>query len=162
MNWNWPKLQIHLAEEPDHWSEAQTLFREYAESLDYELEHQRIHEEIKTLPGVYAAPAGCVLLAREGEEFVGCVALRKLEEGVCEMKRLYVTPDAQGRGIGRSLVHRVTREALGMGYKRMRLDTIPSMRSARRLYHAFGFREIESYRDDSMEGTMFMELMLSM
>jgi len=115
---------------------------------------------MENFPGEYDTPAGCVLLAREDDLVVGCVALGRLEEGVCEMKHLYVIPDAQGRGIGRSLVHRLIREAKAMGYKQMRLDTVPSMRSARRLYTAFGFREIESYRHNPVEGTTYMELTL--
>ena len=160
MNWNWPKLQVSLAEQTDHWSVAKRLFQEYADSLDIDMAFEGFDEEMANFPGEYATDAGCVLLANEGENVVGCVALGRLEDEVCEMKHLYVVPDAQGRGIGRALVHRLIKEAKDLGYKRMKLDIVPSMRSARRLYIAFGFREIESYRHSPIEGTTFMELTL--
>ena len=161
MNWNWPKLEVHCPENEAHYSALKTLFLQYAGSLNFDLEFQGFNQEMENFPGKYAPPEGCLLLAREDEDIVGCVALCMLETGICEMKRLYVIPEAQGRGIGRALVHRVIREAKAIGYKRMRLDTVPSMRSARRLYLAFGFRAIDSYRDNPVEGTTFMELMLT-
>ena len=151
-------MQVHRPENEAHYSGVKDLFQEYADSLDFSLDFQGFKSELENFPGIFAPPDGCLLLAREGEQLVGCVGLRKMEEGICEMKHLYVVPDAQGRGIGRALVHKLIREAREAGYRRMRLDTVPSMRSARALYRAFGFRPIDSYADSPIEGTTYMEL----
>ncbi len=113
------------------------------------------------MPGAYAPPRGRLLLAFHGGRPAGCVALREIEEGVCEMKRLYARPDFQGLGIGRALAEAVITEARGIGYSRMRLDTVPSMGRARSLYRALGFREIPPYRFNPIPGTAFLELRLA-
>lgn len=149
------------AETEDHLAEARRLFQEYAASLGFDLGFQGFEAELAELPGAYAPPRGRLLLAFQGDRPAGCVALRELEDGVCEMKRLYVRPDFQGLGIGRALAEAVLQEARGIGYSRMRLDTVPAMARAQGLYHALGFREIPAYRFNPVPGTVFLELRLA-
>jgi ribosomal protein S18 acetylase RimI-like enzyme len=153
-------LQIVAAAAGDPLNEARTLFEEYAASLGIDLDFQNFSAELSHLPGDYAPPAGRLLLAQWQGEIAGCIALRPLGDGICEMKRLYVRPRFQGLGIGRSLAEVVIREARAIGYARLRLDTLPSMTRARAMYTALGFREITPYRYNPIEGTTFMELLL--
>ena len=139
---------------------ARELFREYADRLGVDLCFQDFEAELAALPGRYAPPSGRLLLAWQDDVAAGCVALRGLEPGVCEMKRLYVRPSARGSGLGRALTERVIAEGRAAGYVTMRLDTLPTMREAQGLYVALGFREIAAYTRNPVPGARFLELWL--
>ena len=142
-------------------ADARALFLEYAESLGFDLGFQDFEAELRGLPGEYAPPGGVLLLARVAKEAVGCVGLRPLAPETCEMKRLYVRPKARAGGAGRALAEAVIEVGRELGYRRMRLDTVPTMTAARALYRSLGFREIEPYRFNPIPGTSFMELDLA-
>jgi GNAT superfamily N-acetyltransferase len=146
---------------PEDIAAVRRLFRAYADWLAVDLCFQGFERELAELPGAYAPPAGRLLLARVGGDVVGCVGLRPLEPGVCEMKRLWVEPGFAGRGIGRSLAETIIAAAREIGYGRMRLDTIPArMPAAQHLYASLGFREIPAYYHNPLSGVVMLELEL--
>lgn len=146
---------------PDEMNVVRELFHEYASSLGFSLCFQGFDQELATLPGKYAPPEGSLMLAFDHGEGVGVVGLRPLENSVCEMKRLYVKPSQRGKGLGRKLAERVVQEARARGYQRMRLDTLPNMEEARKLYAAMGFVMIPAYYDNSPCGSICMEKVFS-
>lgn len=142
-------------------TQARELFLEYAQSLGFSLCFQNFDKELAELPGDYYPPDGRLLLAEFEGALAGCVALHKLEPGICEMKRLYLRPQFRGRGLGGVLAETIIAEARKIGYGRMRLDTVePVMKDAVAMYRRLGFREIAPYRQNPMEGTLYMELIL--
>jgi ribosomal protein S18 acetylase RimI-like enzyme len=153
---------IHIvhAQTSEHYESIRSLFTQYADGLGFDLEFQNFNQELAILPGEYAAPDGCLLLAEDSGNWAGCVALRRLEDAICEMKRLYVIPDYRGQGLGRILAQAIISEARARGYNKMRLDTIASMNAARALYASLGFYTIEPYRYNPIEGASYMELKL--
>jgi ribosomal protein S18 acetylase RimI-like enzyme len=134
------------------------LFRAYASSLHIDLSYQGFEAEMEAMPGEYAPPAGELLLARDSNGTpVGCVGLRPIDpQGCCEMKRLYVSPETRGFGLGERLVDAVVKEAARIGYREMRLDTLPSMTGAIALYRKLGFEPMEPYYDTPVIGTIFL------
>jgi ribosomal protein S18 acetylase RimI-like enzyme len=154
-------IEIHKAVEPPQIEIVRGLFREYAASIVFDLSVQDFGEELAGLPGDYARPTGCLLLAVDGDEPAGCVALRQIGDGVSEMKRLYVRPAFRGHRLGRLLAERIIDEARTLGYRCMRLDTLEGMTEAQALYGSLGFRRVEAYRDYPVAGVLFMELDLA-
>lgn len=154
-------LQILQTNTTQNLGFARALIKEYTASLDFDLDFQNFKEELANLPGDYAPPDGRLLIAFWQEQVTGCVALRKLEDRICEMKRLYVKPQFQGKGIGKALAEAIIEKAREIGYFRMCLDTISSMDRARALYLSLGFKEIAPYRYNPIEGAAFMELGLT-
>jgi putative acetyltransferase len=154
-------LTIAQARTPAEIARVRDLFLEYAQSLSFSLCFQSFEQELKGLPGDYAPPEGRLLLAEYQGELAGCVALHKLEPGICEMKRLYLSPNFRGKGLGRALGEALISEARTIGYRRMRLDTVePMMRTAVALYRRLGFREVAPYRANPIDGALYMELEL--
>jgi ribosomal protein S18 acetylase RimI-like enzyme len=139
---------------------VRALFREYEQSLGIDLDFQGFERELRELPGAYAAPGGRLLLAWVDGEPAGCVGLRALDGHACELKRLYVRPGHRGLGLGRTLVERALVDARRLGYGSVRLDTLPSMSAAKRLYESLGFRPIAPYRFNPVPGTDYLELEL--
>ncbi len=153
-------LRIGEIEREKDLNEVKKLFGDYASALGISLDFQDFDQELANLPGDYSPPDGSLLMANWEGEVVGCVALRKFANGICEMKRLYTKPQFRGLSIGRVLCEAIIVRARRIGYERMRLDTLPSMETARALYASLGFTEIEPYRYNPIEGARFMELVL--
>jgi carbonic anhydrase len=149
------------AQSPEHIFRARELFLEYEAWLDVNLCFQNFEKEVAELPGAYTPPTGRLLLGVEAGQVAGCVALRRIGEGTCEMKRLYLRPGFRGRGLGRLMAETIINEAREAGYDRMRLDTLPGkMDRAITIYRLLGFREIPPYYNNPVVGATFMELSL--
>jgi len=155
-------MHIFRASSDDHIRSARGLFEEYAAGVGISLCFQNFDRELANLPGDYALPDGRLLLAVEENQLAGCIALRKLEPGVCEMKRLFLRPSHRGKGLGRVLVESIIDEARKLGYTHIRLDTLPGrMDQAIALYRSIGFVEIAPYYENPVEGAKFMEFKLA-
>jgi GNAT superfamily N-acetyltransferase len=154
-----PEREISAFSERDT-DAVQRLFAEYAASLAIDLGFQGFDDEVAGLPGHYAPPRGALLVARVDGEAVGCVGVRPLGPGTCELKRLFVRPAHRSSGTGLRLLEEAVASARRLGYRRMRLDTIPGMERAQALYARFGFREIDAYTSNPVAGTQYLELEL--
>jgi GNAT superfamily N-acetyltransferase len=152
--------KIVRAESGEALEQVKGLFAEYAHSLDFDLCFQDFDRELDSLPGDYAPPSGALLLALGSEGGEGCVALRRIDESTCEMKRLYVRPAHRRKGLGRILAERIIQIARDMGYRSMKLDTVPGMTAANALYRSLGFIATKPYRFNPLEGCLFLELRL--
>lgn len=141
--------------------QVRALFLEYASSLGFSLCFQGFDEELRSLPGMYAPPRGRLLLDLQERRPAGCVGVHEWDKGAGEMKRLYVRPEFRGRGLARALTLAALEEARAIGYRTVRLDTIPAtMESAIALYRDLGFREIPPYRENPIPGALYLELAL--
>ena len=136
------------------------LFLEYAQSLDFDLCFQNFDEELRKLPGEYTPPAGRLVLGQLKGVPAGCIALKSLGSGICEMKRLFVRPEFRSQGLGLKLAEHIIQEARQIGYTAMRLDTIASMERAISLYRSLGFKEIPPYYLNPIPDAVFLELLL--
>lgn len=145
------------ARQPERLQQVRALLYQYGEERQFDAALGNFTAELNNLPGAYAPPAGTLLLATLEQQPAGCIAFRSLSSHICEMKRLYVTPDFRGRGIARRLIQALLPAARKTGYKRMRLDSHPHMLAAQHLYKEFGFRQIEAYNDNPTPGILFFE-----
>jgi len=141
-------------------NQVRDLFREYGAWLQEDICLQSFEQELSALPGAYTPPKGTLLVASDGTHLAGCVALRPLDQETGEMKRLFVRDAFRGRGIGPRLVTTLVAEARKLNYRRLRLDTLPKMDTAQKLYESLGFRDIERYNESVSAGVRFMELQL--
>lgn len=154
-------FDVRQAQSAPQLSAIRELFQEYAQSLGFSLCFQNFDKEFASLPGDYAPPEGRLLLASHDGAPAGCVALHRLNPDICEMKRLYVRPQFRRKGLGRALAERIIADARQLGCKKLRLDTVePRMQAAVLMYRQLGFGEIASYRENPIEGALYMELKL--
>lgn len=154
-------MHITQVERAEELASARQLFQEYAATLGIDLCFQNFDKELAGLPGDYTPPSGRLFLAVENDEVAGCVALRKIGDGICEMKRLYVRPAFRGTGLGRTLTETIIQTARELGYTHMRLDTLPGrMDRAIAMYESLGFTRIEPYYHNPVADAVFMELKL--
>lgn len=159
---NVPAVAISAAEGPGDMEHVRTLFREYADFLDFSLCFQDFERELAELPGFYGPPAGRLWLARVDGAVVGCVGLRPYVDGKCEMKRLYLREGARGLGLGRRLAELTVTAAAEIGYPIMRLDTVPKLATAIALYRDMGFVEVtEPEPEGAPDGLLVFEKQLA-
>ena len=152
-------MQFHYVNySPEELDEVRKIFIEYAEYLKIDLCFQHFEEELQSLSKVYAAPKGCIILAKINQEIVGCIALKPIADGVCEMKRLYVKPTARGLKVGRKLVEELITFAKNAHYQTMKLDTLTSLTEAITLYRSFGFKETSAYVYNPLDEVLYFEL----
>lgn len=151
-------MNIIRAHTRKHVDEIRTLFREYEAFLGENLCFQGFEEELAGLPGKYAPPQGVLLLAMTEDRAAGCGALRKLEEGVCEMKRLFVRPEFRDLGLGRTLAQHLVDEAIRLGYSTMLLDTLDRLKRAMAIYASMGFLPTEPYYQNPLKGVVYWKL----
>ena len=153
-------FSITIAKTGNDFSEAKVLFLEYAKELSIDLCFQNFDKELIEIATQYNSPSGVLLLLKNKNESVGCVGLRKINDEISEMKRMYIRKNFRGKGLSKKLIERLLSHAKQMQYKSLRLDTLPQMKEAISLYVSFGFKETKPYRFNPVEGTKYMELSL--
>lgn len=154
-------LRIRIAHEPADFDTGRRLFQEYAQSLGIDLCFQNFEAELADLERQYGPPAGCLLLVEQDRQALGCCGVRLWENDIAELKRMYLKPELRGQGLGATLLMRALEQAGALGYKRIRLDTLPSMQAAIHIYRRFGFTDIPAYRENPAEGVLYLEKNLS-
>ena len=151
-------VEIIIAKTKKEFSEAKVLFLEYAKELNVDLCFQGFDKELREIEIQYNDPSGILLLLKNKNGFIGCVGLRKINEEISEMKRMYVKKEFRGKGLSKELIKELIRQAKELKYKSIRLDTLPQMKEAIHLYSSFGFKEIQPYRFNPVDGTKYMQL----
>ena len=151
------EYDLIVAKSPDHFTAGRGLFKEYAESLDFDLCFQNFDQELNEIDIQYDSPAGGLILVRHAGDFIGCAGIRKFENRIAELKRMYIRPGYRGLGLGKILLEKSIALAKEKGYERVRLDTLQSMVSASQLYRKLGFYAIEPYRFNPSEDVLYFE-----
>ncbi len=152
--------KIIIANSENEYAEAAILFKEYAAWLNIDLGFQKFDEELLQLQEMYSFPNGAVLLSKNENVFTGCVAVRKKEDGIAELKRMFIKPEYQKNGIGALLLEQALNVAKELGYKKIRLDTLDTMTPAINLYKKYGFYKIEPYYFNPEKNAVFFERLL--
>ncbi len=153
-------IRLVQPQSDEEWSSARQLIEKYAASLNVDLSFQNLAFELEHLASEYAPPTGAFFLAEDDGSYIGCVGLRKFSDEAGEIKRLYASPAERGRGVGRLLAQSVVAAGRRLGYRRLLLDTLPSMKEAKALYVSLGFKPTAAYRYNPVPGTAFLELEL--
>lgn len=153
-------IKFIKASSQDEFSGAVELFKEYANAINFDAGFKNFNSELSTLNTTFSAPDGCLLLSYKNNELVGCVAVRKIQEGVAELKRFYVRPNFRKFKIGARLLELAIENAKQLNFHFLRLEVIPTLTKAKELYLSFGFYPIEPYKNIEMEGTSYLELNL--
>ncbi len=148
---------FQVAKNADHFSAAGKLFREYAAGLNFDLSFQKFDQELNEINIQYDLPTGGLMLVRHSGVFIGCAGIRKFEDRIGELKRMYIQPDHRGLGLGKILLENVIELAKKRGYKYVRLDTLKNLASALHLYREFGFKDIEPYRFNPRNDVLYLE-----
>lgn len=152
-----PETRLKKAESPFDFENGKLLFRQYIQSLDFDLTFQDVDRELKEIAIEYNHPTGALILAYDIDKAIACAGIRKFDAETAELKRMFVCPEYRGQQLGKKLLQMAIEESKKIGYKAIRLDTVSNMHSAIRLYQTFGFREIDAYRFNPMEGAVYME-----
>lgn len=150
-------MKIVAATSPEDFDTGKNLFLEYAQSLDFNLCFQNFEQELADIQVQYGIPNGCLLLVKNDGAAVGCVGVRRWKGDIAELKRMYLQPQTRGLGLGKKLLEAALENARLLGYRSIRLDTLPNMTSAIAIYREFGFTNIPPYRDNPFEGTIYLE-----
>lgn len=150
-------LTLKKAETATDFENGKRLFKQYIQSLDFELTFQDVDRELSAISIEYNAPAGVLLLVYDGDKAIACAGVRKIDSKTAELKRMFVDPDYRGLQLGQQLLQMALAAAKQLGYSSIRLDTVPNMRSAIKLYESAGFRQIVPYRFNPIPGALFME-----
>jgi ribosomal protein S18 acetylase RimI-like enzyme len=153
-------MEIFIATSSADFAVGKQLFLKYAQSLDFDLCFQNFEQELADIQVQYGAPNGCLLLVKNEQEAVGCAGVRRWQGDIAELKRMYLKPQTRGLGLGKKLLESALENARSLGYRSIRLDTLPSMAVAIALYREFGFTDIPPYRDNPFKGTIYLEKQL--
>jgi ribosomal protein S18 acetylase RimI-like enzyme len=153
-------MEIIVAVTPADFNAGKQKFLEYAESLGFSICFQNFEQELADIQVQYNTPGGCLLLVKNGEATVGCAGVRRWEGDIAELKRMYLQPETRGLGLGRQLLQTALEHARRLGYRSIRLDTLPNMQAAIALYRDFGFADIPAYRENPYEGAIYLEKQL--
>lgn len=153
-------MEIIIATTPADFATGKQLFLEYAESLGFSICFQNFEQELADIQVQYGAPNGCLLLVLNGETTVGCAGVRRWNDDIAELKRMYLKPETRGKGMGRELLQTALEHARQLGYRNIRLDTLPTMKAAIAIYRESGFTDIPAYRENPIEGAIYLEKQL--